>query len=112
MFSLICNSLALDQTQLNKRESSEETSLTKTFTSLSVEDIGKWLMKLGLERYVDEFRKWKATGQKLVASTQHQIERELDIKNPLHRKKLLLAIEFEKCHGEGFHGSEKVFQFV
>lgn len=99
---------ALDQTQLNKRESSEETSLTKTFTSLSVEDIGKWLMKLGLERYVDEFRKWKATGQKLVASTQHQIERELDIKNPLHRKKLLLAIEFEKCHGEGFHGSEKM----
>ncbi|XP_043462051.1 liprin-beta-1 [Leptopilina heterotoma] len=99
---------ALEQTQLNKKEVSEEPKLSKPFATFSTEDIGKWLIKLGLECYVDELKKWKATGQKLLSSMQHQIERELDIKNPLHCKKLLFAIEFERCHGEGFHGSDKM----
>ena len=89
---------------------SGEVKSIKPFSTLSVEEIGHWLFELGLECYAGELRKWKATGEKLLDSTPNQIEKELDIKNPLHRKKFLYAIESERCHGAGFLGSEKVIK--
>ncbi|XP_015595925.1 liprin-beta-1 isoform X2 [Cephus cinctus] len=86
----------------------EPTPLPKPLAELSMEDVSDWLSRLGLECYAGELRRWGATGTKLLDTTQNQIEKELDIKNTLHRKKLLYAIECERCNGVGFLGSEKM----
>lgn len=82
--------------------------LPKPLVELSVEEVGEWLSRFGLKCYADELKHWGATGSKLLDITANQIEKELEIKNPLHRKKLLYAIESEKFNGEGFFGSNKV----
>lgn len=85
-----------------------ETVTVKPLIELAMEDIEDWLARLGLESYAPELRRWGATGPKLIDATSHQIEKELDIKNCLHRKKLLYAIESERSGAAGFLGSEKV----
>ena len=86
----------------------EEEMPPKALGELTMEEVEEWLSRLGLECYAAELRRWGATGTKLIDATQHQIEKELDIRNSLHRKKLLYAIETERCNGVGFLGSEKV----
>ncbi|XP_043260180.1 liprin-beta-1 isoform X3 [Colletes gigas] len=80
----------------------------KPLADLSMEEIEDWLVNLGLECYAGELRRWGATGSKLLDCSQQQIERELEIKNVLHRKKLLYAIESEKYGGLEFLGSDKM----
>lgn len=80
----------------------------KALSELSMEEIEEWLGRLGLESYAPELRRWGATGEKLLESSHHQLEKELDIKNSLHRKKMMYAIECGRCNGVGFLGSEKV----
>ncbi|XP_044592545.1 liprin-beta-1 isoform X3 [Cotesia glomerata] len=93
----------------NKQEEIESVSvISKSLKDLSMEEVEYWLAQLGLECYSGELRRWGATGPKLLDSTPHQIEKELDIKNSLHRKKLMYAIECERCDGVGFLGSEKM----
>ena len=81
----------------------------KPLVQLSVDEVTDWISRLGLDNYTNELKRWGATGSKLLESTTVQIEKELDIKNALHRKKLLYAIESERCDGAGFFGSSKVF---
>ncbi|XP_046825861.1 liprin-beta-2 isoform X1 [Vespa crabro] len=85
-----------------------ESTPPKPLAELSIEEVGDWLSRIGLECYAAELRRWGATGVKLVEATPNQIEKELDIKNILHRKKLLYAIESERSNAEGFLGSEKM----
>ncbi|XP_018314834.1 liprin-beta-2 isoform X3 [Mycetomoellerius zeteki] len=85
-----------------------ELSPPKPLAELSMEEISDWLARLGLECYAGELRRWGATGLKLLDATQVQLEKELDIKNALHRKKLLYAIESERSNGAGFLGSHKM----
>ncbi|KAG7201072.1 hypothetical protein KM043_017615 [Ampulex compressa] len=80
----------------------------KPLAVLSVDEIGDWLARIGLECYTPELRRWGATGSKLLEAQQLQLEKELDVKNILHRKKLLYAIESEKCAGAGFLCSDKM----
>jgi len=80
----------------------------KPLAELGMEEIGDWLSRLGLECYAGELRRWGATGPKLLDITQVQLEKELDIKNVLHRKKLLYAVESERNNSAGFLGSDKV----
>ncbi|XP_076297800.1 liprin-beta 1 isoform X3 [Lasioglossum baleicum] len=80
----------------------------KPLTELSVEEIGGWLANLGLECYAGELKRWGATGAKLLECSSQQIEKELEIKNVLHKKKLLYAIESEKSDGADFLGSDKM----
>lgn len=86
----------------------QELSPPKPLAELSIEEVSDWLVHLGLECYAGELRRWGATGSKLLDATQVQLEKELDIKNALHRKKLLYAIESERSNGAGFLGSYKV----
>jgi len=86
----------------------QELSPPKPLAELSIEEVSDWLVHLGLECYAGELRRWGATGSKLLDATQVQLEKELDIKNALHRKKLLYAIESERSNGAGFLGSHKV----
>ncbi|XP_015431887.1 PREDICTED: liprin-beta-1 [Dufourea novaeangliae] len=80
----------------------------KPLADLSMEEIGGWLEDLGLECYASELRRWGATGSKILEFSQQQLEKELEIKNVLHRKKLLYAIESEKSGGIDFLGSDKM----
>lgn len=89
-------------------EANAEPPPPKPLAELTMEEIGDWLARLGLECYTAELRRWGATGPKLLDATQVQLEKELDMKNILHRKKLLYAIESERSNGAGFLGSDKV----
>lgn len=93
---------------ITEREIPEKVIPPKSLNELSMEEVEEWLGRLGLESYAPELRRWGATGTKLLESTNHQIEKELDIKNTLHRKKMIYAIECERCNGVGFLGSEKM----
>ncbi|XP_050460199.1 liprin-beta-2 isoform X2 [Cataglyphis hispanica] len=89
-------------------EANAEPPPSKPLAELTMEEIGDWLARLGLECYTAELRRWGATGPKLLDATQVQLEKELDMKNILHRKKLLYAIESERSNGAGFLGSDKM----
>ncbi|XP_077287457.1 liprin-beta 1 isoform X2 [Arctopsyche grandis] len=56
----------------------------------------EWLEMLGLDCYSADAKKWltNPAGNKgiLATATPHQIERELNIKNALHKKKIVLAL--------------------
>ncbi|CAL9697046.1 unnamed protein product [Knipowitschia caucasica] len=56
------------------------------------EQVCEWLEDIGLGQYSNSARHWGATGQTLLSTSSQEIEKELAIKNPLHRKKLHLAI--------------------
>lgn len=64
----------------------------KPFHEWDIENICDWLQELGLEAYLTEAKRWVKDGAQLQAATGHEFEKELGIKNPLHRKKLQLAI--------------------
>ncbi|XP_076234046.1 liprin-beta 1 isoform X2 [Calliopsis andreniformis] len=85
-----------------------DTITQKPLAEHSMEEIGDWLANLGLECYAGELRRWGATGLKLLECSQQQLEKELDVKNILHKKKLLYAIESEKSGEIDFHGSDKM----
>ncbi|KAJ8675179.1 hypothetical protein QAD02_010965 [Eretmocerus hayati] len=80
----------------------------KPFAQYSIDEVSEWLSQLGLESYTSELKRWGATGSKLLEATHVQIEKELDIRNSLHRKKLLYAVESERNNGLGFLGSDKM----
>ncbi|XP_031834085.1 liprin-beta 1 isoform X2 [Nomia melanderi] len=80
----------------------------KPLAELSMEEIGEWLANLGLECYTSELRRWGATGLKLLECSPQQMDKELEIKNVLHKKKILYAIESEKSDGADFLGSDKM----
>lgn len=62
------------------------------FAQWSNEQVCNWLEDFGLGQYVIFARQWVSSGQTLLTSTPQSLEKELGIKNPLHRKKLQLAI--------------------
>ncbi|XP_035520462.1 liprin-beta-2b isoform X1 [Morone saxatilis] len=59
----------------------------------SAEQVCDWLEEIGLGQYVILARHWVTGGQTLLSATPQDLERELAMKNPLHRKKLQLAIK-------------------
>lgn len=84
----------------------------KPLAELSMEEIGTWLANLGLECYAGELRRWGATGSKLFDCSQQQLEKEIEIKNVFHKKKLLYAIESEKSGSDKFLGADKVLFII
>ncbi|KAJ8950861.1 hypothetical protein NQ318_011157, partial [Aromia moschata] len=64
----------------------------KPFTEWDAENICDWLQDLGLDNYVADAKRWIKSGQQLQEASINEIEKELNIKNPLHRKKLQLAL--------------------
>ncbi|XP_043269082.1 liprin-beta-2 isoform X2 [Venturia canescens] len=97
-----------EKTVIDEAPSRVEETPPKPLVELSMEEVEEWLSRIGLESYAPELRRWGATGVKLLDATQNQIEKELDIKNNMHRKKLLYAVESDRCNGVGFLGSEKM----
>ncbi|XP_058501005.1 liprin-beta-1b isoform X3 [Solea solea] len=63
------------------------------FARWSKDQVCDWLQDQGLGLYVNMSRVWISSGQTLLQASQQDLERELGIKHPLHRKKLQLAIQ-------------------
>ncbi|XP_077372634.1 liprin-beta-1b isoform X3 [Festucalex cinctus] len=63
------------------------------FARWSKEQVCEWLQEQGLGLYVNMARAWVSSGQTLLQASQQDLERELGIKQPLHRKKLQLALQ-------------------
>ncbi|XP_074037659.1 liprin-beta 1 isoform X4 [Leptinotarsa decemlineata] len=71
----------------------------KPFSDWDTENICDWLQDLGLDSYIQEARRWVQNGQQLQEAPISEIEKELNIKNPLHRKKLQLALIDTQANG-------------
>uniref|UniRef100_A0A7N8WYK9 PPFIA binding protein 2a n=1 Tax=Mastacembelus armatus TaxID=205130 RepID=A0A7N8WYK9_9TELE len=56
------------------------------------EQVCGWLEDYGLGQYVSLTRQWVENGQTLLSATPQDFEKEMGMKNPLHRKKLQLAL--------------------
>ncbi|KAK1888397.1 Liprin-beta-1 [Dissostichus eleginoides] len=63
------------------------------FARWSKDQVCDWLQDQGLGLYVNMARVWISSGQTLLQASQHDLERELGIKHPLHKKKLQLALQ-------------------
>ncbi|CAJ1057580.1 liprin-beta-2b isoform X8 [Xyrichtys novacula] len=63
------------------------------FSKWSTEQVCDWLEEIGLGQYSILARHWVTSGQTLQSASLQDLERELAIKNALHRKKLQLAIK-------------------
>ncbi|XP_038155921.1 liprin-beta-1b isoform X2 [Cyprinodon tularosa] len=63
------------------------------FARWSKDQVCDWLQEQGLGLYVNMARTWISSGQTLLQASQLDLERELGIKQPLHRKKLQLSLQ-------------------
>ncbi|KAM6926786.1 liprin-beta-1b isoform 1-T1 [Lycodopsis pacificus] len=71
----------------------ENNDVDAPFARWSKDQVCDWLQGQGLGLYVNMARVWISSGQTLLQASQHDLERELGIKHPLHRKKLQLALQ-------------------
>ncbi|KAL3062213.1 hypothetical protein OYC64_010179 [Pagothenia borchgrevinki] len=67
--------------------------LKMPFCKWSKEQVCDWLEEIGLGQYGVLACHWVTSGDTLLSATMQDIEKEPAIKNPLHRKKLQLAIK-------------------
>uniref|UniRef100_A0AAY4CIF7 SAM domain-containing protein n=1 Tax=Denticeps clupeoides TaxID=299321 RepID=A0AAY4CIF7_9TELE len=70
-----------------------KSDLDTPFARWTREQVCEWLQEQGLGLYVSLARQWISSGQTLLQASQQDLERELGIKLPLHRKKLQLAVQ-------------------
>ncbi|GLD48299.1 liprin-beta-1-like protein [Lates japonicus] len=63
------------------------------FSRWSKEDVCAWLHEQGLGLCAAQGQSWIKSGQTLLQASQHDLEKELGMKQPLHRKKLQLALQ-------------------
>ncbi|CAG9860942.1 unnamed protein product [Phyllotreta striolata] len=71
----------------------------KPFAEWDTENVCDWLQDLGLDSYVPDAKRWVRNGQQLQEASMSEIEKELNIKNPLHRKKIQLALIDAQTNG-------------
>ncbi|XP_058485694.1 liprin-beta-2 isoform X7 [Solea solea] len=62
------------------------------FSQWTKEQVCGWLEDYGLGQYISLSRQWVDSGQTLLSASPQEIEKEMGLKNPLHRKKLQLAL--------------------
>ncbi|GAA6103208.1 liprin-beta-1 isoform X2 [Tachysurus ichikawai] len=72
---------------------SNNNELNTSFASWSTEQVCEWLQEQGFSLYVSHAQRWIRSGQMLLNASQNDLEKELGIRHPLHRKKLQLALQ-------------------
>uniref|UniRef100_A0A671XJJ2 PPFIA binding protein 1a n=1 Tax=Sparus aurata TaxID=8175 RepID=A0A671XJJ2_SPAAU len=72
---------------------SKQNAVDVPFSRWSRDDVCAWLHEQGLGLYVAQCHGWIKSGQTLLQASQHDLEKELCMKQPLHRKKLQLALQ-------------------
>ncbi|KAM9220244.1 liprin-beta-2 isoform 1-T1 [Dugong dugon] len=80
----------LSRTRDSKGQKSDASA---PFAQWNTERVCAWLEDFGLGQYVIFARQWVTTGHTLLTATPQDMEKELGIKHPLHRKKLVLAVK-------------------
>ncbi|XP_077177989.1 liprin-beta-2 isoform X8 [Paroedura picta] len=80
----------LSRSKENKGQKNDQNA---PFAQWGNERVCNWLEDLGLGQYVIFARQWITTGHTLLTATPQDMEKELGIKHPLHRKKLVLAVK-------------------
>lgn len=65
----------------------------KPVSQWKADTISSWMESMGLAVYNDTSRSYLCDGTKLLKVTASELEKDLGMKNPLHRKKMLLAVE-------------------
>ncbi|NWU91934.1 LIPB1 protein, partial [Upupa epops] len=78
--------------------------LDMPFAKWTKEQVCNWLQDQGLGSYVNNGKHWILSGQTLLQASQQDLEKELGIKHPLHRKKLQLALQALGSEEENNHG--------
>uniref|UniRef100_A0A8C1JUV4 PPFIA binding protein 1a n=1 Tax=Cyprinus carpio TaxID=7962 RepID=A0A8C1JUV4_CYPCA len=63
------------------------------FSRWSKEQVCEWLQNHDLGLYVNQAKQWISSGQTLLKASPHELEKEMGIRHPLHRKKLQLALQ-------------------
>ncbi|XP_077193992.1 liprin-beta-1 isoform X1 [Paroedura picta] len=78
--------------------------LDMPFAKWTKEQVCNWLQDQGLGSYINNGRHWILSGQTLLQASQADLEKELGIKHPLHRKKLQLSLQALGSEEENNHG--------
>ncbi|KAF1398695.1 Liprin-beta-1, partial [Spheniscus magellanicus] len=78
--------------------------LDMPFAKWTKEQVCNWLQDQGLGFYISNGKHWILSGQTLLQASQQDLEKELGIKHPLHRKKLQLALQALGSEEENNHG--------
>ncbi|KFW06069.1 Liprin-beta-1, partial [Eurypyga helias] len=78
--------------------------LDMPFAKWTKEQVCSWLQDQGLGSYISHGKHWILSGQTLLQASQQDLEKELGIKHPLHRKKLQLALQALGSEEENNHG--------
>ncbi|XP_014812494.1 PREDICTED: liprin-beta-1 isoform X5 [Calidris pugnax] len=78
--------------------------LDMPFAKWTKEQVCNWLQDQGLGSYISNGKHWILSGQTLLQASQQDLEKELGIKHPLHRKKLQLALQALGSEEENNHG--------
>ncbi|XP_013409086.1 liprin-beta-1 isoform X4 [Lingula anatina] len=63
------------------------------FSRKDGEQVALWLHEIGLTMYIGDCKRWVKNGAQLLKATPHDLEKEMGVRNPLHRKKLCLALQ-------------------
>ncbi len=71
---------------------STQEKLKKPFKEWDTEMLCVWLEDMGLDYVIENAKKWLKTGEDLLACAPQDIDKELGLKSPLHRKKIILAM--------------------
>uniref|UniRef100_A0A8C1QFV5 PPFIA binding protein 1a n=1 Tax=Cyprinus carpio TaxID=7962 RepID=A0A8C1QFV5_CYPCA len=72
---------------------SNNNELDSPFSRWSKEQVCEWLQNHDLGLYVNQAKQWISSGQTLLKASPHELEKEMGIRHPLHRKKLQLALQ-------------------
>ncbi|NWU70776.1 LIPB1 protein, partial [Pterocles burchelli] len=78
--------------------------LDMPFAKWTKDQVCNWLQDQGLGSYISNGKHWILSGQTLLQASQQDLEKELGIKHPLHRKKLQLALQALGSEEENNHG--------
>ncbi|XP_061577176.1 liprin-beta-2b [Cololabis saira] len=73
--------------------SAKTRDLKLPFSKWSTEQVCDWLEDIGLGQYGLLARQWVTSGHTLLSAVPQDLEKELSMKNPLHRKKLQLSLK-------------------
>ncbi|KAM8969789.1 liprin-beta-2 isoform 4-T7 [Sarcophilus harrisii] len=71
----------------------QKSDFNAPFAQWNTEQVCTWLEDFGLGQYVIFARQWVSSGHTLLTATPQDMEKEMGIKHPLHRKKLVLAVK-------------------
>nr|XP_056708111.1 liprin-beta-2 [Euleptes europaea] len=77
----------------SKETKGQKSDHNAPFAQWGNERVCNWLEDFGLGQYVIFARQWITSGHTLLTATPQDMEKELGIKHPLHRKKLVLAVK-------------------